>query len=536
MCMNQSQFVTQIQNPGTYGYDASTKVEMIQTHISFVILVDNYAFKIKKPVNFGFLDFSTRKKRKMYCEKEIQLNNRLCPEIYDSMVSFSETEDGHLTINGNGPVVDYAVKMHRFDQNKLMNELLTKQKITKTHIEHIADILVGFYEKQTPSQTINKYGSVSSVKQNIDENFEQTREVVDVTIPKNRYDFIKQINESFFQLHSLVLERRKKQGCIFDCHGDLHSGNIVIDKNNICIFDCIEFNTRFRYIDVASDIGFLAMDLDFHNHPFLSSHFILDYVHKSDDDSLFDVLNFYKSYRAYVRGKVIGFQLTDEHISSQKKQSIIETAQQYFALSEYYIRLVHQQYTRDQPVLFLIGGLTGTGKSTLASKIAVDYQATILNTDIIRKDLAGIDRFERHHDEPNTGLYAPERVKATYEKLMDRAMGLLKKGDSVVLDATFQKRIYREKAYRLAQKNNAIFIPIECICPETIAAQWLQDRLKQKTVSDGRWEIYQQQKQTFESFAEEENHIVIDMANEDYSYRLEKFNEIVSWMDHGEKQ
>ncbi|MFO8078644.1 MAG: AAA family ATPase, partial [Thermoplasmatota archaeon] len=363
----------------------------------------------------------------------------------------------------------------------------------------------------------------------------QTVSVIDVTISKEKYHFIKQTNQDFFQHHKSVLEHRKKNGCIFDCHGDLHSGNIVIDEDDVCIFDCIEFNKRFRYIDVASDIGFLAMDLDVNNHPFLSSHLILEYVGKSHDISLFDVLNFYKSYRAYVRGKVIGFQLADEQIPHEKRQEIITTAKQYFALAEYYTRLFHLQYTKDQPVLFLISGLTGTGKSTLASKLTVDYHATSLNTDIIRKDLAGINRFERHHDEPDTGLYAPERVKATYEKLLERADELLQQHDSVVLDATFQKRCYREQAEKLAEENNAFFVPIECICPEDIAAQWLQERLKKKTVSDGRWEIYQQQKKTFESFNESEDHIIIDMANDDYEYRLQKFEEILSWMYHGEK-
>ncbi|MFO8078142.1 MAG: AAA family ATPase, partial [Thermoplasmatota archaeon] len=233
--MNQPQFIDQIQNPATYGYDASTDVELIQTHISFVILIDDYAFKIKKPVDFGFLDFSTLDKRKWYCEEELRLNKRLCPDIYDSVVSFSENENANLSINGNGKIVEYAVKMHRFDQQKLMNELLKKEKVTKAHIENIADILVDFYESQSPSETINEYGSVESVKQNIMENFEQTVSVIDVTISKEKYHFIKQTNQDFFQHHKSVLEHRKKNGCIFDCHGDLHSGNIVIDEDDVCI-------------------------------------------------------------------------------------------------------------------------------------------------------------------------------------------------------------------------------------------------------------------------------------------------------------
>ena len=520
--MDQSYLVNLLKKPETFN-ESGSDVTLMQTHISYVALVGEYAYKIKKPVDFGFLDFSTLEKRKYYCEEELRLNKRLCPQIYDAVVTLNQQDDDTLLVDGTGKIVEYAVRMHRFSQDHLMNVLLKKQKVKRNHIQQIGDILVDFYQHQNPSEKINRYGSVESIKHNIDENFDQTEDVIDVTISKALFTFLKEKNNKFFRENKKVFDQRKENGYIYDCHGDLHSGNIVID-DDICIFDCIEFNKRFRYIDVASDIGFLAMDLDMMNYPFLSSFLIQHYVEKSKDTGLYKVLNFYKSYRAYVRGKVTGFQLADNQISSDEKDSIVDLAKTYFDLSFYYARLFDLQRRKKKPLLILISGLTGTGKSTLASKIAVDYDATVFNTDIIRKKQAGIDTFERHHDEPDTGLYAPEKVAATYERLLRKAEGLLCSNISVLLDATFQKRKYRDKARSLAENNNALFVAVECICPEDIAYDWLQQRLKQKTVSDGRWEIYQQQRKTFESFTADEDHINIDMSKDDYYERMNSFN------------
>jgi hypothetical protein len=325
-----------------------------------------------------------------------------------------------------------------------------------------------------------------------------------------------------------IFERRVENGRIRDCHGDLHSGNIVVVPDNIYIFDCIEFNKRFRFCDVASDIGFLAMDLDYMNHPYLSSYLITRYVEESNDTGVFDVLNFYKSYRAYVRGKVNGLRLS-EPLKKTEREQIIDIAKKYFDLSHYYASLFSLSLDAEKPFLFLVGGLTGTGKSTVALKIAVDYHAFLINTDVVRKELAGIDRFERHHDEYDKGLYSPEKIDFTYSKVIEKAEDYLQEKRNVVLDATFQKEKHRKMAEDAAKRNHAFFMGIWCICPDDVVKRRLEERMKKKSVSDGRWEIYCRQKETFQPF-KGGNYVEFDTSEESYEYRMNFFRKIVDIM------
>jgi predicted kinase len=269
------------------------------------------------------------------------------------------------------------------------------------------------------------------------------------------------------------------------------------------------------------------MDLDYQNSPYLSSFLIYSYIKKMKDSTLFEVLNFYKSYRAYVRGKVSGFQLSDPHISENEKEKMISIAERYFTLSHYYASLVTFELSRDKPVLFIVCGLTGTGKSTLAQKLSIDYHTHYLNTDIVRKERAGIDTYERHFDKINTGLYTQKKVLQTYIAMFERAEHYLRQGDNVVLDGTFQKRKYRDMARELIEKSDATIIFLRCICPEHIVRCWLDERLKKKTVSNGRWEIYMQQKTTFEHFHADEPHLLIDMSQNSFNERLRIFQSIV---------
>ncbi len=528
--MEPSKLLEQLKNPSLYG-SGTDAVNVLQTHISFVALTGKHAYKVKKPVNFGFLDFSTLEKRKHYCEEEVRLNRRLCPDIYLGVVAITQKNE-HITLDGDGQVIDYAVKMKEFPQEQIMTSLLKQGRVNEGIIDSICDILVDFYNTDKAAMKIEQYGSLEGVKKNIDENFEQTESVVDVTIPKDTYNYLKVATDQFFREKKEVFEQRIKEGKIRDCHGDLHSGNIVI-SDDIYVFDCIEFNKRFRYCDVASDIGFLAMDLDYLNHSYLSSYLINKYVEKSNDKGIFNVLNFYKSYRAYVRGKVIGFKLNDPNVDATKKEEIIKTAQKYYDLSHYYAQLFSLDLKLNKPLLFIVGGMSGTGKSIMSLKISVDYHAHYINTDIVRKEIAGLDKFERHHDDINTGLYSPEKIEFTYEKIMEKAASLLKNGENVVLDATFQKKKYRDMIRKIADENNAVFIAIQTTCPDDVAKKWLEERLKKKTVSDGRWEIYLNQKKTFEQFTSEEKHIKIDVSKESYDSRMESFRKILAMINEG---
>ena len=522
--MQQKEIFEQLQNPELFGQNVSS-VKILQTHISFVVLTGSFAYKIKKAIDFGFLDFSTLEKRKFFCEEEIKLNKRLCPKIYLSVVPITE-HNGKIQLNGKGKIVEYALKMKEFPQENIMTNQLNKGNVTAKTIEEICDILVNFYKSNKGESEIESYGKAESVKKNIDENFEQTKSVINTTIPRATFDFIKDAANQFFEKNSSIFEKRIKEGHICDCHGDLHSGNIVI-LDNICIFDCIEFNKRFRYCDVASDISFLAMDLDYLNYPELSSYLIQNYIQKSSDKSILQVLNFYKSYRAYVRGKVNGFKLSDPNIKDTEKKEIIDISKKYFELSYYYAQLFSLDLNHPKPIIFLVCGMSGTGKSTLAQKLSIDYNATHLNTDIIRKEIEGINIFEKHLDEINTGLYSPEKIEKTYRKLIEKSEEFVKDKKNVILDATFSKKKFRKLVYDTFKKYDAALVVIECISRDDIVKKWLDKRIKTKSVSDGRWEVYLHQKKTFEKLTDDENSIVFDTSKESYDYRLGFFKKII---------
>ncbi|MCW4023932.1 MAG: gluconokinase [Candidatus Bathyarchaeota archaeon] len=331
---NQNQVVQALLKPETY-LQKTGKIQLIQTHISYVFLTENYVYKVKKAVNFGFLDFSTLDKRLWFCQKELELNRRLCPEIYLEVVPITKAENIH--IGGTGEIVEYALKMKRLPQERIMTLLLKEGKVGKETVDEIAKIVAEFHSKAQTSNEINEFGSLKIVKTNWDENFAQTTKYINQTIPQNDYQFTQTKINNFMKKNGQLFEQRITEGRIRDCHGDLHSGNIFL-TDKICIFDAIEFNDRFRYSDVASDVAFLAMDLDYQNRSDLADYFVKQYIANAGDAQLTQMLPFYKCYRAYVRGKVVSFRLDDSNISQTEKNVAIKEAKAYFKLSAEYAK------------------------------------------------------------------------------------------------------------------------------------------------------------------------------------------------------
>lgn len=332
---DQKQVVEALLKPEAYPQDAD-KIELIQTHISFVFLTKNNVYKVKKAVNFGFLDFSTLEKRRVFCEKELELNRRLCPDIYLEVVPINKS-NANIMVKGSGETVEYALKMKRLPQERIMTVLLKENKVDKKTIDEIAGIVAQFHSKTQTSSEISQFGSLKIVKTNWDENFAQTTKYINQTIPQQEFQFMQTKINDFMEKNKPIFESRIDGKRIRDCHGDLHSGNIFI-TDKICIFDAIEFNDRFRYSDVAADVAFLAMDLDFQQRSDLSNYFIERYLAYSKDQQLKQLLAFYKCYRAYVRGKVISFKLDDPNITSAEKESATNEAQAYFKLAAEYAK------------------------------------------------------------------------------------------------------------------------------------------------------------------------------------------------------
>ena len=330
----QKQVVEALRKPEAYDEERE-QIELKQTHISFIFLTRNFVYKVKKAVDFGFLDFSTLEKRRFFCEKELELNRRLCGDMYLEVVPVNRSNV--IKIKGNGVTVEYAVKMKRIPEEKIMTRLLEEDKVDKELIDRMAKIIAEFHSKAETDKRIGEFGSLPIIERNWRENFEQTKEFIGETISIESYQLIRERISEFMKRNAAFFAERVAENRIRDCHGDFHSGNIFI-ADKIYIFDAIEFNERFRYSDVASDIAFLAMDLDFKDRTDLSSFFVERYVKYSGDQELEKLLNFYKCYRAYVRGKVISFKLKDPSVDKDAKSEATKEAKAYFGLATGYAR------------------------------------------------------------------------------------------------------------------------------------------------------------------------------------------------------
>ena len=322
-------------NPAVYP-DKPREVEFIETHISLLFLTGNYVYKVKKPVDFGFLDFSSLEKRKYFCEQEVKLNRRLSPKIYLGVVEITREGD-RISLDGKGEVVEYAIQMKQIPEELLMDKLLEEGRVTFQMIEAISEKLVKFYFDAETNDLIKSFAKPERVKQDTDENFDQTEKYIGVTISREVYEEVKKRTNDFFRTKEEMFYQRINSDRIRDCHGDLRLEHIFWE-DEISIFDCIEFNDRFRYTDVAADIAFLAMDLDYHGREDLSEHLIRAYVGESGDHELMEVLDFYKCYRAYVRGKVESFRLDDPNIPEEAKREALRRAQRYFNIAQRYAK------------------------------------------------------------------------------------------------------------------------------------------------------------------------------------------------------
>ena len=332
--MKQKQVVEALMKPETYDEDTGN-IELVQTHISFVFLTSNFVYKVKKAVNLGFLDFTTLEKRRFFCEKELELNRRLCEDMYLEVVPINKSDV--IKMKGEGKTVEYAVKMKRIPQEKMMSKLLEKSKVDDRLVDRIAKIIAEFHSKAETNRRISEFGSLVVIETNWKENYDQTEEFIGKTISSEDFELIRNRINNFMRRNVSVFEKRVREGKVRDCHGDIHSGNIFV-TNGIYIFDAIEFNERFRYSDVASDTAFLAIDLDYKEQADLSDFFVKKYVKYSGDQGVVRLFPFYKCYRAYVRGKVTSFKLKDPSISSEDKRTATKEAKAYFKLAVTYAK------------------------------------------------------------------------------------------------------------------------------------------------------------------------------------------------------
>lgn len=316
--------------------DATSLVSLVQTHISLVFVGNDFVYKVKKPVDFGFLDFSTLDKRKLFCEEEVRLNQRLSTGIYLGVLPVTLEKGKHRVGGDVERAVDFAVRMKRVPNDKLMRTLFDKGELKEEHLASVADLLAVFHRDADRSDYIDGFGTLRSFKVNTDENFSQTEEFVGTTIQTDDFEKIRDWTARFFQEEGRVFEERIRLGRIRDCHGDLHMEHICF-LDPVAAIDCIEFNERFRYSDTLADIAFLLMDLEFRGGGDIAGRLWSRYSDRAGEWGMERLLTFYKVYRAYVRGKVIGFQVYDPQIQPRAKKEAAETSGAYFRLARHYV-------------------------------------------------------------------------------------------------------------------------------------------------------------------------------------------------------
>lgn len=484
--------VRALLQPGAYPHSPD-RVEFIQTHVSYVFLAGEYAYKVKKPVNFGFLDYSTPGKRRYYCQQEVRLNRRLCDGVYLGVVPVREEGERIVVNGGSGPIVDYAVWMRRVPHERMLDRLIERGAATPRMAEMVAERLAPFHSEAETSPAIARYGDWA-IRYNHRENVAQWVPYVGRTLTAEQHRALTAYAEAFFARKAEVLQRRVKELRIRRVHADLRADAVLIGDDGVCIMDCVEFNRRINLLDVARDVGFFDMDLKYRGRPDLAAAFLRAYQKRAKDRDLPDVLPFYAYYSACVRGKVENFMLDVPGLTARERREAARRARRYFALAADYAK------TLPPALLVITTGLSGTGKSTIARALARRLGAKVIASDVVRKQLVGMKPTRRVREEYRGGIYSREITDRTYNALMDAARPLLLAGKHVVLDAAFLHRRYRQLAARLARATGAQFACLEVRASDREVRSRLDRRVAGgKGVSDAGWDIYVVQKRRYQS-------------------------------------
>lgn len=483
--MSQS-LIAALQNPALYPH-AVEGFQLIETHISWVLLTGDFVYKIKKPMNFGFLDFTTLSAREHFCQEELRLNQRLTEDLYLEVIPVTGSVEAPQ-LGGDGEVIEYALKMRQFPQSGLLSTLQANGELTPAHVDQIATQIGHFHIDAPKVGAESELGSPDSVMAPVLQNFEQIRPLISEKADLLQLDALQAWAESSFERLKPLLAQRKADGFIRECHGDIHLGNITLIDDKVVIFDCIEFNEPFRKTDVYADIAFLAMDLEDRGLKSLSRRLISHYLELTGDYQGLELLNFYKAYRALVRAKVALFSLPADADPVQRGATLRQY-RNYANLAESYSAI---------PSRFLVitHGVSAVGKSHVAMRLVESLGAVRLRSDVERKRLfAGQD----------ANLYDADASAATYERLHELAGLVLRAGFPVVIDATYLKQAQRKAASKVAETTGVPFLILDCDAPEAVIAGWLAQRQAENTdPSDATMEVIRAQQASREALTTEE--------------------------------
>lgn len=485
-------------NPRFYQYSVD-QVELLETHISWVLLAGEFAYKIKKPVDFGFLDFSTLEKRERCCRDELRLNQRLAEQLYISVVPISGTADAP-ELGVSNSVIEYAVKMHRFPQENLFDVIANADGLLNAPMQDLADRIAHFHLTAPSTPTESSLGEPQGIHHWFNENFQQIKSQLKGDDDRQKIDELQQWGNQQFGDIEILLEQRKANGFIRECHGDLHLGNIVAIDNQAICFDCIEFNDELRWVDVLSELAFLFMDIDRHGYLELAYELLNRYLEITGDYEGLAVFRYYLVYRALVRAKVTLLKQTTEPDWAQYR---------------HYIELALKYIQPAEPILMVTMGYSGSGKSRWARKLIGPLAAIQLRSDVERKRLFNLKAQDRSGSSLNDGIYSQSAGELTYTRLQKLAGQLIHANFSVIVDAAClkfeQRNLFRSVAERLSVK----FLLLNFTAPPSLLRQRVAKReKKQDDASEAGESVLIQQLTQAQALNEEEQKQVLEIATD----------------------
>lgn len=475
-------------------------IRTIETHISLVFLTGDFAYKIKKPVDFGFINYTTLKRRKHFCEEEVRLNRRLAPTMYLDVVPVTGDADHPRisTPDTSEEAFEYAVKMVEFPQKNQWDKRLERGELRGADIDRLADLMERFHAQAFVAGPADGYGGPEQVRAAAMGNFELTEQFVPDLIDPDRYRFLREWNEAFLTGNQSLVKDRLEGGFVRECHGDAHLRNVATIEgertDQIAVFDCIEFNPVLRFTDVMAEIAFTVMDLEYRRHPELANRFLNRYLESGGDYAGLAVLPLYLSYRAYVRAKVAAL-----GPDSPDRQDSID---RHLALAEGYCR-------RRSMGLILMHGVTGTGKTTVSGHLAETLGAVRIRSDVERKRLAGVGRGDAAAA-VGEGIYDAASTERTYTRLTELAETALSAGFTVILDATYLSRARRARACAVAEAAGLPWVVVDCSAPRETLVTRIEKRAREATdLSDGTVQVLDVQLASREPLSTEERSRVV---------------------------
>ncbi|PVY77044.1 hypothetical protein C8D92_104278 [Tamilnaduibacter salinus] len=488
-----SELISALQDPALYDHPVDG-FRVFETHISWVILTGEFAYKIKKPMDFGFLNFSTLERRRTFCHEEVRLNRRMADSLYLDVLPITGSASAPV-LNGDGEPFEYAIRMRQFDQAGMLDGMQERGELTSGIIRDLAHQTALFHRNLPTDPPDDELGTAGAIGSAMQENFDQVRPMLEDADLLRQVDELEAWTQSTFERHRDRIQKRRDDGFVRECHGDLHLSNITLQNGQATVFDCIEFNDSFRWIDVLNDLAFLLMDLESRDEYGLATEALNTWLEYTGDYEGLALLPLYKAYRAMVRAKIALFTRENPDLDDEARAELLDSYRRYAALADTYTRI---------PNAYLLAttGLSGSGKSVISAALSRSLGLVRLRSDVERKRLFGLDPLEQSHSEQEGNLYTAEATRETYDRLSQLAGALLQAGMPVIVDSAALKQQEREQLESVAANLGLPFCLIDCEAPEETRRQWVRER--QGDASEATESLLDAQRQWAESLTEEE--------------------------------